>query len=132
MRYLILILLLSSCSAKWHLQKAVEKDPTLLDSIAIIKLDTIYTDPVVIQDTFVTKSVDTITKETTKYRFKLIREYDTIKVDIECKPDTIVREVEVKCPPTAEVVQGVNPYWKWGLIGLVVLILLFAIKKIFS
>lgn len=32
MRYLILLLLLTSCSASWHLKQAIKKNPKLLDS----------------------------------------------------------------------------------------------------
>ena len=32
MRYLILLLLLTSCSASWHLRQAIKKNPKLLDS----------------------------------------------------------------------------------------------------
>ena len=31
MRYLIIILLLSSCTAQWHLQKAIEKEQDIID-----------------------------------------------------------------------------------------------------
>ena len=49
MRYLALIFILSSCSASYHVKKAVKKDPTLLnpvsDTIRIEKtlIDTVYT-----------------------------------------------------------------------------------------
>ena len=130
-KILALCLVLGSCSAKWHLKKAYEKDPTLLDSIEVVTIDTFYTDPVVIQDTFVTTAIDTFKKETTEYKYKLIKHHDTIFMDVECKTDTIVREVAVKCPPTVEVVEGVSYWWKVLVYILISLILLFALKKVF-
>jgi hypothetical protein len=57
MRYILLIpiLLFSSCSAQWHLQKALEKDSTIIDIKAdtTINIDTSIIDTTVVyQDTF--------------------------------------------------------------------------------
>ena len=114
------------------MKQAYKKDPTLLDSITIIKLDTIYTEPIVVQDTFVTMQVDTFEKVTPEYSYKLIRTYDTIIMNVECKPDTIFREVEFKCPPEVTVVDGVSKWWKYAVYGIIIMMLYFFFRKLFS
>ena len=37
MRWLILIVLLSSCSSQWHLRKAIAKDPTILTQGVVVE-----------------------------------------------------------------------------------------------
>ena len=44
MKYLLLLLTLTSCSANWHLKKAIAKDPTILTEGVVVETvtDTIY------------------------------------------------------------------------------------------
>jgi len=71
MRYLAIILLLSSCSAQYHLNKAIKKGYTCEetgDTIRIMSLDSI---PIIINDTIVWEKFittkDTIIKYNTVY-----------------------------------------------------------------
>jgi hypothetical protein len=76
MRYLIIVLLLSSCSATWHLNRAVKKDPNILLE-QVVKIDTfVVRDTFSYTDTFVTKSIDTITIDTGSVQVRIIREND--------------------------------------------------------
>jgi hypothetical protein len=126
------ILFLCSCSAKWHLHQAYKKDPTLLESKTIVRMDTVITPPVLIRDTLITATHDTIEKETTEYKYKLVRVHDTILMDVECKTDTIYREVSIDCPPNIEVVKGVSSWYKWGLFILLGLILFAFLRGLFT
>ena len=88
---------LTSCSAQWHLKRAVKKDATILRD-TIVNLDTtIVTEEKNLVDTLVIQ--DTIVREIKSEGVvvRLQRIHDTIKVEAICESDTIkiVKEVEV-------------------------------------
>ena len=99
-RYILplLILILSGCSAEWHLSKAVRKNPELLKPKTMIVTDTVVTDPIVVKDTVTISQVDTVEIVKDKFRVKIMRSYDTLIIDGGCDADTIVRTLEVKVP----------------------------------
>jgi len=99
-RYILplLILILSGCSAEWHLSKAVDKNPELLKGKTMIVTDTVVTEPIVVKDTVTISQVDTVEIVKDKFRVKIMRSYDTLIIDGGCDADTIVRTLEVKVP----------------------------------
>lgn len=100
MRYLILILLLSSCSATWHIDRAIKKDPSILKPDTIIKYDTtiIFKDRI-LYDTFVTTEYDTVVMQDSFVYTKVIRIKDKIKVYTKCNGDTIRIKETITLPP---------------------------------
>jgi hypothetical protein len=92
---LILVLSLTSCSAQWHLKKAVRKDPTILVKDTLVVRDTVVTQPVAITDTVTLKQHDTITLVKDRLRVKIVKVNDTITIDAICDSDTIISIVEV-------------------------------------
>ena len=92
---LTLLLLLTSCSAQWHLKKAVLKDPTILEKDTLVVTDTVVVPPVVTTDTVITKQQDTIVVEKERLKVKVIRNVDTLIIDAKCDSDTIVKQIEV-------------------------------------
>lgn len=90
--------LFSSCSATWHLNRAIKKDPSLLQTDTIAIVDTVVTEPVTLQDTLVLSLHDTILLTKEKLKVKIVRSFDTIKVDAICEADTVIRVVEVPAP----------------------------------
>ena len=95
---LLLILILSGCSAEWHLSKAVTKDPSILSTKTMTVMDTVVTEPIVVKDTVTISQVDTVEIVKDKFRVKIMRSYDTLIIDGGCDADTIVRTLEVKVP----------------------------------
>ena len=98
MRFLIILLALSSCSSQWHLKRAIAKDPTISND-TIVRVDTtIVTQSISVVDTLVIR--DTITREIARdgVVVRLQRIHDTIRVNVVCPPDTIrvVTEVPVE------------------------------------
>lgn len=90
-RFLIIAMAvaLSSCSAQWHLKRAIAKDPTIAND-TIIRIDTsVVTESIRAVDTLVV--TDTIMREIVRegIQIKLQRIHDTIRVDVVCPPDTI-------------------------------------------
>jgi hypothetical protein len=92
---LMLILLLSSCSAQWHLKRAVQKDPMILKKDTLVVQDTFVVPPVVLKDTVTLKQHDTITITKDRLRVKIVKVNDTLIIDAKCDSDTIVRTIEV-------------------------------------
>lgn len=103
MKYLSTLLvaaLLSGCSATYHLNKAVKKDPSILKPTIVTVWDTIITPPVYMVDTVEViaegdSSVidnDTVRIVITKYQDKMI-----VKTLIKEVPYAV--SVQAKCPP---------------------------------
>lgn len=92
------MLLLQSCGAKYHLSRAIAKDPTILESVAVKMDTTIITENKAIRDTLILQRIDTITLERNAVRVKIKRIHDTIQIDAECLPDTIRIQKVVNVP----------------------------------
>jgi len=102
MRYLAIILLLSSCSAQYHLNKAIKKGYTCEETGDTIRITTLDSIPVIINDTIVWEKFittkDTIIKYRTVYvpktKIELKREYK-LKIKTIYK-DRIVEKAKAK------------------------------------
>jgi hypothetical protein len=92
---LTLLLLLTSCSATWHLKKAVQKDPTILEKDTLVVTDTVVSPPVAITDTVTLKQHDTITLVKDRLKVEIVKVNDTITINAECASDTIITTIEV-------------------------------------
>ena len=102
MRYLAIILLLSSCSASYHLNKAIKKGYSCEETGDTIRITTLDSIPVIIHDSIVWEKFittkDTIIKYNTVYvpktKIELKREYK-LKVKTIYK-DRIVEKAQAK------------------------------------
>ena len=93
-----LLFLLQGCGARYHLNRAIAKDPRILDSV-VLKVDTlIITQKEEVRDTLILEKIDTITLERNGIRIDLRRVYDTIEVDVQCPSDTIRISKEIRVP----------------------------------
>jgi len=125
-------LLLSGCSAEWHLSKAVKKDPTILKEKVITVTDTVVTEPIVVRDTVIPSQTDTVELIKDRFRVKVIRSYDTLLIDGGCESDTIVRTVTVTVPQLVAGetrFQRVQRFTFWGLITLLLVSIAVIITK---
>lgn len=100
------MILLESCSAQWHLKRAIAKDPKIAQDTTVIWDTTIVTQSVRVSDTVTIKEVDTVTIVKDGVRVEMRRYFDTIAVDVECPPDTIKVYKEV---PIRQVVKQDSP-----------------------
>ena len=92
---LITISLLSSCSATWHLNQAVKKDPTIMERDTLVVKDTVVVPPVAITDTVTLKQHDTIILQKDKLSVRIVKRLDTLIIEGKCDSDTIVKTIEV-------------------------------------
>lgn len=93
-----LLFLTQGCGAKYHLNRAIAKDPTILESVAVKVDTTIITQNKAIRDTLILQRIDTITLERNAVRVKIKRIHDTIQIEAECLPDTIRIQKVVNVP----------------------------------
>lgn len=97
-KLLTLLILLTGCSAEWHLKKALKKNPSLIQP-STHTIDTIIIrDSFEFSDTFVTKTIDTITIEKEGVKTIVYRDHDIIKIRTIVKPDTIRIQKTIRVP----------------------------------
>lgn len=118
---LICLVALTSCSASFHLRRAIEKDPTIIQPEIVQVVDTVIITPLErVETTFVALPMDTITIEKERLRIKIRRIHDTLRVEGECRSDTITITETIELPPVIKYED--RPWWSkwlmWGLAGL--------------
>ena len=123
-----LLFLAQGCGAKYHLNRAIAKDPKILDSV-VLRLDTIVvTQKEEIRDTLILQERDTIKIIKEGIRIDLRRSYDTIEVDVQCPPDTIRISKEIRVPQVVYKEKSFNKKHIWFLIISVILYTFALIK----
>jgi hypothetical protein len=140
-RIIILLIFLSSCSANWHLKRAILKNPKLLDST--VKYVPYYKDTTIYRTLYI--KGDTNTQETKKVIDSLQRVYNdsfttvyqlvdslgNLKTKVIRKPFAVHDTVNIVIKDTIEVsvpaqFKVESDYINWPLIlGLIALILFF-------
>lgn len=116
-----LLLTLTSCGAKWHLKRAIAKDPKILKE-RVVQVDTlIRTDSIAVRDTLLLNQYDTIEIVKERVKIKIQRSYDTISVDVVCPPDTV--HFTTKIPVEQLVyVEKDTTFRKYAIASLILLI----------
>ena len=109
------MLLLQSCGAKYHLSRAIAKDPEILEQVAVKVDTTIITENKAIRDTLILQRIDTITLERNAVKIKIKRIHDTIQLDAECLPDTIKIQKVVNVPQVVYKEAKPNNTWLYIL-----------------
>lgn len=118
---LICLVALTSCSASFHLRRAIQKDPTIIQPEIVQVVDTVIITPSErTETTFVALPIDTITIEKERLRIKIRRIHDTLRVEGECRSDTITITETIELP--AVIKYEDRPWWSkwlaWALAGL--------------
>jgi hypothetical protein len=76
----ILLVMLTGCSAEYHLKQAIKKNPAMAQTTTHT-IDTLFVrDSVTITDTFTTKTIDTLTIEKDGVKTIVYRNHDVIRV----------------------------------------------------
>ena len=131
---LLLVSVLTSCSAHYHLRRAVKKDPSILQKDTITVVDTVVSKPVELKDTVVLRQTDTVTIEKERLRVRIVRSFDTIKVDAICEADTIVSIVSVPYEKIVYVEREKlgSKITKWLMALAIFVLVLFSLKTVLS
>ena len=94
--------LLTGCNVIRNALTPLKTEVTLIDTVLVeaVRVDTII----------VTLPVDTLVIETERVSARVIRSYDTITLDVECKADTVVVTNTVELPTKTRTITRV-PWW---------------------
>lgn len=133
---LICVILLTSCSARWHLKQAKKKGAeTRIDTVYVEK--SIYIPSVKTDTVFESKPGDTIIIQKDRLRMRYVNlPGDTVYLEGECLPDTI----RIKIPVTVTNKITVPPS-KWAQIMpvlctilalLLILAIILLLRKVFK
>lgn len=135
LKYAVAILLFTSCSANWHLKRAIKKDPSLLLSRdTVLVHDTVVTTKErILYDSFVTTCYDTVTIEDSFVYTQVIRRDNVIKVYTKCKSDTvhITTRIPFQLPPRViknSMGELRNVLWAIAALFLLLIIIRFVSK----
>ena len=97
-KVIVLLVMLTGCSAEWHLKKAIKKNPSLIQP-STHTIDTlVIRDSFAFTDTFVSKTIDTLTIEKEGVKTIVYRNHDIIKIRTIVKPDTIRIQKTIRVP----------------------------------
>lgn len=97
-KIIVLLVMLTGCSAEWHLKKAIKKNPSLIQP-STHTIDTIVIrDSFEFSDTFVSKTIDTLTIEKEGVKTIVYRNHDVIRIKTIVKPDTIRIQKTIRVP----------------------------------
>ena len=118
--FIIAAVLLTGCSANWHLKRALVKNPALLTEGVVVETVTDTIEVVVPElrvDTLHAWSVDTVTSyiDRVRIRTKVDTVQRTVYVDVVCPADTVYVEHTTErtvIQPTVR--NGVD--WRWILV----------------
>jgi hypothetical protein len=123
------VAVMASCSASWHLERAIAKDPTIVKPTAV-RFDTIVvTRERKVTDTIVMNDVDTITIERDRVRVRLVRSYDTLMVEGTCLPDTIRIDVIREIPQVVQPRRWRDRFNLWLSVVLLIFSIAFAVSR---
>ena len=123
------VAVMASCSASWHLKRAIAKDPSIVKPTAV-RFDTIViTKERKLTDTIVMNDVDTITIERDRVRVRLVRSYDTLMVEGTCLPDTIKIDVIREIPQVVQPRRWRDQFNLWLSVVLLIFSIAFAVSR---
>ena len=112
--------LLTGCKAVRNALTPLKTEVTLTDTIYVpeVRVDTVA----------ITLPVDTLVIETERVSAKVIRSFDTIAVEVECKADTVIVTNTVTLPTKVKTVTRV-PLWFKPVMAIGTLLLIFAFAR---
>jgi hypothetical protein len=115
--------LLTGCNVVRNALTPLKTEVTLIDTVLVeaVRVDTII----------VTLPVDTLVIETERVSARVIRSYDTITLDVECKADTVVITNTVELPTKTRTVTRV-PWWFKPALGIGALLIGIALFRILT
>ena len=103
MKYISILLLtglFTGCSASWHINRAIKKDPSILKPTVVTIWDTIVTPPVYLTDTVaIPTDADSSVIDNDTVRIVITKYQDKMIVKTQIKEVTVPVSVQAECPP---------------------------------
>ena len=123
------VAVMASCSASYHLKRAIAKDPSIVKPTAVLFDTIVVTKERKVTDTIVMNDVDTITIERDRVRVRLVRSYDTLMVEGTCLPDTIKIDVIREIPQVVQPRRWRDQFNLWLSVVLLIFSIAFAASR---
>lgn len=128
---ILILIFLSSCSAQYHLRQAIKKDPSIIVTDTVVRMDTVYRSIERIDTIFKYNFRDTVifvNKDSVIVKYYASYRDSIVWIDVECpdcpeitKTETITERIKVE-PTFWQMVKKVFPVLLIS-IGLVIAIL---------
>ena len=125
-KLLVLVVLMSSCTAQYHLKRACKLDSTICNQKTIVFDTLIYTDSLEIYEVFETQVHDTIVIDTGSVKVTIIRDHDIIRTYVKQRPDTVRVTKTFNVPQYIQKENEIN----WWVLGTIAFFLLWLIRKL--
>ncbi len=126
----VILLILASCSAEKRLARLVERHPELVQRDTIFKSDTTITERITADTTLIFQhTTDTFFVTKDRLKIQLIHDHDTIRVNADVKPDTIVKTITVQTNSVSPVIVKNKNGWLWALLVSLILIIVWLAAK---
>ncbi len=125
-KLLVLVVLMSSCTAQYHLKRACKLDSTICNQKTIVFDTLIYTDSLEIYEVFETQVHDTIVIDTGSVKVTIIRDHDIIRTYVKQRPDTVRVTKTYNVPQYIQKENEIN----WWVLGTIAFFLLWLIRKL--
>lgn len=132
---LLLLISLMSCSAEWHINRAIKKNPNILDTTRVVTLDTVLVPVTSVDTAFILQrdtlvqyvQVDSSGKEV-EIRYKWNTKTDSIFIEVDC-PDC--ENVTKTVTETVTIQPTFRMFFKkyWWIFGVVILLIIFGWKR---
>lgn len=123
-------LLIGSCTAQYHLKRAIAKDPSIANTTIVQKDTIVVTKSVKTSDTLVIYNRDTIVQTKDRIVTRFQRVSDTIFYSVECPTDTIKITQQI-AQTKIDPVKDRRDLISWIFLGVWILIVsVVVIKKI--
>ena len=114
MKYILILLsfLIISCSAEKRISRILRHHPELLVKDTLLVQDTVIVPQIKADTSFLMiKQVDTFYLEKDRLKIRIIKDYDTLRVEGECKTDTLYKTIKV---PYNQVVISQSFWFRYG------------------
>ena len=116
------ITLLSGCSASWHVKRAQKKDPSLFDTVRVVRVDTVWIESVRI-DTLFKYKFDTVKfwKDSVRIKYFYQVQDSLVYLEVDCPDNEIITKTET----ITKVVTAGPTFWdKVQFVGVALLVLI--------
>jgi hypothetical protein len=128
--FAVILILLSGCSASWHVTRAQKKDHSLFVRDTVVKVDTVWLEVAKI-DTLFKYRYDTVEFTKDSIRVKYFHNYidSLVYIEVDC-PDSQVITKTNTVTETITLKPTLAQYFKIAIISLIILIAVFFISKL--
>ena len=131
--FMLIFISLCSCSASWHIKRAMVKDPSMFkDTVRVEKIDTILIETPKV-DTLFKQQRDTLIEYIqgdVKIKYLWNTKTDSVYIEADCPDQEIIERVVTKTVPPIVLKPTFWQQARWAVIILFLIGVIFLLRKI--